>query len=136
MPQIFSRSRSIRTLSGLVLEPGANDVTDVEWSRASASEYAQGLLKRGLLVVRATPPEPVVEVAPDRAPESLAGLTVKAALELISRTIDISRLVSWLDTDGRKSIRSAIIKRRYELEPPPVDEADAAERERTEPRVE
>lgn len=137
MPQIFSRSRTLRTLSGLTLEPGANDVSDADWAKASASSYAQTLITRGFLVVRETPkPAPDDAPVPDGVPVTLSALGGKAALDVVARTTNIDQLKEWFETDGRKSVKSAIVKRRYELEPKPADEDEAKARENTEPRVE
>lgn len=122
VPEGSNRAEKVR------LEPGANEIEDSLWSQCSASEYAQGLLARGVL--RVLPKvEAVEEFKPSAAPVlSLASLKVKEALKAIEACTVPEQLEVWLETDGRRAVRDALVKRHHEL----VDPVDTVERDKNE----
>lgn len=114
---------------GLRLDPGANEVDADVWEKIQC-DHVRELVKRGLLRVR-MPPKADQVFEPETAgfPE-IARLKPADALKAVAACESVPQLEAWFQEDGRKSVKDAIVRRRYALEPKasadPVEAAGAA----------
>ena len=109
-------------IDGVVLDPGANRLSDEDWQRLSGISYVRTLLDQGLLRAESVPEQEEAD-APEN-PRSLKGVKKAEVERLVKECTSLKQLRMWLDSDGRKTTRELIEARAAELapkEPPKVD---------------
>jgi len=98
----------LRTVAGVNLHPGLQEVTDKEWKRIQRHPIGASLVDRGIIVERKSKAaEPVVE-EPVAEPVEAKPVATKAAdlVEEIRETFDVHRLRE-LSDDSRVTVSEA-----------------------------
>ncbi len=99
-----------------VFPMGATEVDDDVFAALKAEPNFKAAFNRGIMQVRDVPaeaPEVVYEV--DDVIVDLRQLSVKEALRAIAACSDKARLQQWLDQDGRRKVRDALMDRGMDL---------------------
>jgi len=109
-------------IDGVVLDPGANRLSDEDWQRLSGISYVQSLLAQGLLRTESVPEQEELD-APEHA-RSLKGLKKSEVERLVKECTSLKQLRQWLDSDGRKTTRELIEARAAEIAPKEAPKVD------------
>jgi hypothetical protein len=127
---IVNRSKATRrvTKNKHVLNMGANEFPpDVE-AEILADPYFIACARRGIFKVESAPVVAAeVTIDPDDHVVNLRALHVVEALKAVKACTSVAQLETWLDQDGRKTVRDAILKRGIQLtDKKPTADADDA----------
>jgi hypothetical protein len=124
---IVNRSKATRrvTKDKIELRIGANEFDADTAATVLADPYFDACRRRGIFQVTVAPEVATeVVVEPGDTVVNIRALGVPEALKAVRACDSVAQLETWLDQDGRKTVKEAILKRGIQLtdrKPAPAD---------------